>query len=257
MNTILHQITGRILIDEKKNFDSFRPDSYSLVERKPPLDVLEQIERKGFLFIAEVKKASPSKGMIQEDFNALDLARLYEKAGAGAISVLTEKNFFLGSKEDLKIIKKSVGIPVLRKDFLIHPCQIYESYNLGADFILFIAACLEEKNLKILYTEATNLNLQVLIEVHTEEELFRALKLHPKIIGINNRNLETFKIDRNTSLRLKKHIPESVKVIGESGIHSPSHVRELKDAGFSGVLVGEALCASSSPLKKLRELMNV
>jgi indole-3-glycerol phosphate synthase len=194
--------------------------------------------------------------MIQEGLTALELSRLYEKAGAGAISVLTEKNYFLGSKEDLKAIKRSVGIPVLRKDFLIHPFQIYESYNLGADFILLIAACLDDENLKMLYTEASHLGLHVLLEVHTEEELFRALKLDPKIIGINNRNLETFEVDRKTSFRLKKLIPESIKVISESGIRSPSHIRELKDAGFSGVLVGEALCASSSPRRKLRELMN-
>ncbi len=255
MKVILQRITSRILIEERENFDSFRPDSFHLLERKPPLDVLQLMET-GFFFIAEVKKASPAKGMIREDLNALDLARLYERAGAGAISVLTEKNFFSGSKEDLKAIARNIRIPVLRKDFLIHPYQIYESYNLGADFILLIVACLDDENLKLLYMEALHLDLQVIMEVHTEEELFRALKLNPKIIGINNRDLETFAIDRETSFNLKRLIPESIKVISESGIHSPSHIRELKDAGFSGVLVGEALCASLSPGEKLEELMN-
>jgi len=255
MNTILQKITSRILIDEKKNFDAFCPCSFILGERKTPLDVVQLMET-GFFFIAEVKKASPSKGVIKKDLDAPGLARAYEKAGASAVSVITEKNFFLGSKEDLKAIKRSVEIPVLRKDFLIHPYQIYESYNLGADFILLIAACLDQEILMRLYTEALNLNLQVLLEVHNEEELFRVLEINPKIIGINNRNLETFQVDRKISFRLKKLIPKSVKVISESGIHSPSHVREFKDAGFSGVLVGEALCASPSPRRKLKELMN-
>ncbi len=255
MNTILQKIIGRILEEEKKTFDSFCPDSFNFVERKPPLDVLKLMEA-GFFFIAEVKKASPSKGMIKESLDVLNLSKQYEKAGARAISVLTEKNFFHGSKEDLRAIKKSVQIPVLRKDFLIHPYQIYESYNLGADFILLIAACLNEESLKMLYTEALNLNLQVLLEIHNEKELFRVLNLNPKIIGINNRNLETFEVDRETSFRLKKLIPENVKVISESGIHHPSHIRELKDAGFSGALVGEVLCSSSSPGNTLKELIN-
>ncbi|MFW6159729.1 MAG: indole-3-glycerol phosphate synthase TrpC [Acidobacteriota bacterium] len=255
MNTILKKIIKRILIDEKKNFDSFCPDSFSLLKRKPPFDVLKLME-KDFFFIAEVKKASPSKGIIKEGLDVIKLSRTYEKAGASAVSVVTEKNFFLGSKEDLKAVKRNVGIPVLRKDFLIHPYQIYESYNLGADFILLIAASLNEKDLKKLYTEALSLNLQVLLEIHNEKELFRVLNLNPKIIGINNRNLETFEVERETSFRLKKLIPENVKVISESGIHHPSHIRELKDAGFSGALVGEVLCSSSSPGNTLKELIN-
>lgn len=255
MITILNKIIKRILNDEKDNFVSFHSDSFGLLERKPPLDVLKLME-KDFFFIAEVKKASPSKGIIKEGLDVIKLSRTYEKAGVSAISVVTEKNFFLGSKEDLIEVKRNVGIPVLRKDFIIHPYQVYESYNLGADFILLIAACLDEKGLKKLYTEALSLNLQVLIEVHNKEELFRALRLNPNIIGINNRNLETFEVERETSFRLKKFIPESVKVISESGIYHPSHIRELKDAGFSGALVGEVLCASPSPWRKLKELLN-
>jgi indole-3-glycerol phosphate synthase len=255
MNTILKQIIEQISTDEKEKFDSFHPDSFRLLERKPPFDVRTLMEQ-GFFFIAEVKKASPSKGIINKRLDVIGLAEEYEQAGAGAVSVLTEKNYFLGSKEDLTAVKTNVEIPVLRKDFLIHPYQIYESYNLGADFILLIAACLDEEKLKNLYAEALNLNLQVLLEVNSEEELFRVLKLNPDIIGINNRNLETFEVDRKTSLRLKKLIPESIRVISESGLHSPSHIRELKDAGFSGVLVGEILCSSPSPGETLRELMN-
>jgi indole-3-glycerol phosphate synthase len=255
MNTILKKIIKRIFIEEKKNFDSFHPHSFNLLKRKSPFDVLKLME-KDFFFIAEVKKASPSKGIIKEGLDVIKLSRTYEKTGASAVSVVTEKNFFLGSKEDLKAVKRNVGIPVLRKDFLIHPYQIYESYNLGADFILLIAACLDEKDLKKLYTEALSLNLPVLLEIHNEKELFRVLNLNPKIIGINNRNLETFKVDRKKSFRLKKHIPESIKVISESGIHHPSHIRELKDAGFSGALVGEVLCSSSSPGNTLKELIN-
>jgi len=256
MNTFLKQIIKQISTDEKEQFDSFHPDSFRLLERKPPLDVRPLME-KGFFFIAEVKKASPSKGIIKESLDVIRLAEEYQQAGAGAVSVVTEKNYFLGSKEDLTAVKRNVEIPVLRKDFLIHPYQIYESYNLGADFILLIAACLDEENLKNLYADALNLNLQVLLEVHNEEELFRVLKLNPDMIGINNRNLVTFEVDRKTSLRLKKLIPESIKVISESGLHSPSHIRELKGAGFSGVLVGEILCSSPSPGETLRELMNV
>ncbi|MBN2245533.1 MAG: indole-3-glycerol phosphate synthase TrpC [Candidatus Aminicenantes bacterium] len=255
MNTILKQIIKQIWTDEKKKFDSFHPDSFRLLARKPPLDVLPLME-KDFFFIAEVKKASPSKGIIKEGLDVIGLAGDYEKAGAGAVSVVTEKNYFLGSKEDLKAVKINVEIPVLRKDFIIHPYQIYESYNLGADFILMIAACLDEETLRKMYAEALNLNLRVLLEVHNEEELFRVLQLNPDMIGINNRNLETFEVDRKTSLKLKKLIPESIQVISESGIHASSHVRELKDAGFSGVLVGEVLCSSPFPGETLRELLN-
>jgi indole-3-glycerol phosphate synthase len=255
MSAILDQITSRIWTDEKENFESFSPESFALVERTPPIDIL-RLMGTGFFFVAEVKKASPSKGRMAEHLNSLEMARIYEKAGVDAVSVITEKHFFLGSKEDLKTIKQNLGIPVLRKDFLIHPYQIYESYNLGADFILLIAACLDDENLERLYKEALRLGLHALCEVHTEEELFRVLKLDPKIVGINNRNLNTFEVDRETSFKLKKLIPETIKVISESGIHSPLHIRKLKDSGFSGVLVGEALLTSSSPLRKLQELMN-
>jgi len=255
MSAVLQSIIDRILLEERENFRSFSAETFAFLKRKPPIDVVEVMEGR-FFFIAEVKKASPSRGPLARNLDSLELALQYEKAGASAVSVLTEKNFFLGSKEDLKTIKHHLSIPVLRKDFLIHPYQVYESYNLGADFILLIAACLHDENLERLYKEALNLGLQVLCEAHTEEDLLRILRLNPKIIGINNRNLKTLEVDRTTSFRLKKLIPESVRVISESGIYAPSHVRELKEEGFSGVLVGEALSTSSSPLRKLRELMN-
>jgi indole-3-glycerol phosphate synthase len=252
---ILEEITARIEAEERQNFLSFSAAGFTLVEREKPVDVLKILDKK-FSFIAEVKKRSPSKGVLRENFNPVAIALSYERAGASAISVITEKNYFSGEKEYLSLVKSSVRLPVLRKDFLIHPYQVYESYNLGADFVLLIAACLTKESLKNMSEAAESLGLQALVEVHDEEELEKALEVNPRMIGINNRNLETFEVDLRTSFRLKKQIPDRIHVISESGINSPEQIRKLREKGFSGVLIGEYLLKQKDVTAALEGLID-
>lgn len=256
MNSILKKITERIIEDNAEVFNSFSVSTFKLVERSQPIDIFPLI-KESFFVITEVKKASPSKGVIRKNFNPVEIAMAYEKAGASAISVITEKNFFKGSPENLELIRKAgVKLPLLRKDFIIHPFQVYQSYNLGADFILLIAACLDDSILANLYALSLSLGMQVLIEIHNEQELKRILPLKPKLIGINNRDLNTFSIDISTSFSLKERIPSDIFVISESGIQSNEDVLTLKEKKFSGILVGESLLRKDDLQKALRELLN-
>lgn len=252
---ILDRIVAAIRQDEAEAFAAFSADYFTLVRRQPPNSLVDRLRRQ-FGVIAEVKRASPSKGVIRESFDHLLIATAYEKAGAAALSVLTEKNFFQGAKRYLREIKDSTALPVLRKDFIIHPMQIYESYNLGADAVLLIAACLSDEDLSRLYKAATGLGMEVLFEVHDLAELRRVLLLKPEMIGVNNRDLKTFKVDIAASLKLKKHIPENIVAVAESGIKSRADVRRLRQAGFSGVLVGELLLRAADPGVALRKLIN-
>lgn len=252
---ILERITCRIRLDEARHFAGFSPRAFSLRKREPPLDILSRMEQ-GFAVIAEVKRGSPSRGIIRRNFDPPTIAAAYEAGGAAAVSVLTEKNHFGGSKEYLRLVKERISLPVLRKDFLVHPYQIYESYNLGADWVLLIAACLTSVELRQLHEAALSLGMEALLEVHDESELARVLELNPRIIGINNRDLKTFKVDLDTSLRLKELIPPSIRVISESGIGSHSQLIRLREAGFSGVLVGEYLLKSDNIAGTLAELIH-
>lgn len=255
-NFILDRITRRVREEEKHNFKNFRPDLFRLVKRPDPIDVLHIIE-KNFFVIAEAKKGSPSRGIIRHDFRPVDIALSYRDAGASAISVITEQFFFYGHKLYLQKVKKAVGLPVLRKDFLIHPFQVYESYNLGADFLLLIVACLTDGQLSEMYSITKFLGMEALIEVHTEEELERALRINPRLIGINNRNLKTFDVNIETSFRLKKQIPpgQNIYVISESGISSPEHIARLKEENFNGALIGESLLKQNDTGSALQELL--
>jgi len=252
---ILDKIIAGINKDEEANFRAFSPGSFSLKRREKPRDILGRLKQE-FCLIAEVKKSSPSRGLIKEDLDPVELALSYQQAGAAAISVVTEKNFFAGQKEYLSAVKDKVQIPVLRKDFLVHPYQVYESYNLGADFILLIAASLSKENLKMMYETSLALGMEVLVEVHNREDIGKALPLKPSIIGINNRNLQTFQVDFRTSLRLRKYIPPDVNLISESGISSPEQIAILRKEGFSGVLIGEYLLRQKDVAEAIRELMN-
>ncbi len=254
METILQRIVERIEKDERENFANFDPENFELKRSKPVLPVPELI-RNNFFVIAEVKKGSPSKGIIREDFDPLSLAREYERAGAGAVSVITEKNFFFGNKMYLSAIKEKVNIPVLRKDFIIHEFQIYEAYNLGADIILLITAALSEERLAELYKTASRLGIHTLAEVHNREELEIVLKTGCTILGINNRDLKTFSVDINKAFKLKKNIPDTIPVICESGIKSYEEIKRLKDEGFSGALIGESLLKRNNVFKAFRELI--
>jgi indole-3-glycerol phosphate synthase len=199
---------------------------------------IEVLQKDGLSIIGEVKKASPSKGLIKEIFDPLELACEYESC-VDAISVLTEENFFLGSPEYLKKITAGIGIPVLRKDFIIEEVQIYEAKILGASAILLITAILDKKTLRKFIETAESLGLDPLVEVHTKEEVETALEAGAKIIGINNRDLKTFEVNLNTTIELSKLIPKDKVTVSESGVKDEMDIKKLKKAEIDGVLIGE------------------
>jgi indole-3-glycerol phosphate synthase len=205
-------------------------------------------------FICEVKKASPSKGIISGHFPYLDIAREYESAGAAAISVLTEPSFFLGSDQYLKEIKQEVKLPVLRKDFTIDPYQIYEAKLLGADAVLLICAILDTGTVKEYIKTADSLGLSCLVEAHDEKELNSALEAGARIIGVNNRNLKTFEVDINTSARLRELVPKDTLFVSESGIKTPGDISVLRKNGTNAVLIGETLMKSNNISEELKRL---
>ena len=207
--------------------------------------------------IAEVKRASPSLGVINEDVDILQVAREYEKGGATAISVLTEENFFKGHLSYLHLIKKETSLPVLQKDFILDPFQIYEGRVSGADAILLIAALLDREQLNDFVNLAKSLHMTPLVEIHNENDLDKISDFDLSLIGINNRDLKTFEVDLRTTFHLKRLIPLKAKVISESGIKSPQDVRLLREAGINGILVGETLMRSSDPASKIKELINI
>ncbi|OPX90479.1 MAG: Indole-3-glycerol phosphate synthase [Pelotomaculum sp. PtaB.Bin104] len=206
--------------------------------------------------IAETKKASPSKGIIRQEYNPEDLARAYELDGAAAVSVLTEERFFLGHPEHLSRVKKVTKLPVLRKDFIIDPYQIFESRALGADAILLIAAALTPGQLIEFQSLAAGLGLACLVEVHTEAELTAVLMTDAQIIGINNRDLRTFQTDLNTTFKLLKLINDAgITIVSESGIKSVQDIERLLEHGVQAALVGEALVSSADPGASLIKLL--
>lgn len=197
--------------------------------------------------IAEIKKASPSKGVIREDFNPALIARSYFEHGAACLSVLTDEHFFQGSDDYLKQVRAEVELPVLRKDFMIDPYQLYEARVIGADCILLIVAMLGDTTLRELAVLAADLQLDVLVEVHTEDELERALELGLNMVGINNRNLKTFDTSINNTLDLLSLVPDDVLVVTESGIHTKQDVELLQANGVNTFLVGEAFMRADDP----------
>jgi indole-3-glycerol phosphate synthase len=202
-------------------------------------------------FICEVKRASPSKGIIAADCSCLDVARSYESAGASAISVLTEPRYFLGQDRDLARIARHVNIPVLRKDFIIDAYQLYETKCLGATAVLLITATLDQQDLALFIRIAHDLGLSALVEVHSEDELHLALLAGARIIGINNRNLATFDVDLQTTFRLRPLVPKDRLLVSESGIHSPEQIAQLRQIGIHAVLVGETLMRSQNKKQTL------
>jgi len=207
--------------------------------------------------IAEIKKASPSLGIIREDFNPVEIARIYEAGGAAAISVLTDEKFFRGSLSYLTDVKKSVNLPILRKEFIIDSYQIYEARSAGADAILLIAALLSVKEMQNYLDLAGELGMDCLAEIHSEAELKQVLQTNAHIIGINNRDLATFKTDLGTTLRLIPMIPAEKIVVSESGIKSRADVEKLMKEGVDAILVGETLMKSDDISAKLRELLGL
>ena len=207
------------------------------------------------LLIAEVKKASPSKGVIREDFDPAGIARVYEESGATCLSVLTEKRFFHGDLEYLGRIRKSVALPLLRKDFIIDEYQIHEARAAGADAVLLIAACLERQQLEDFIGSANEIGLDALVESHTYRELDKSLLAGASLVGINNRDLMTFTVSLQTTLDLLKDIPEDRTVVSESGIKRRDDVVALRQAGVDAILVGESLMREKDISKKVKELL--
>ena len=210
--------------------------------------------------IAEVKKASPSAGVIRPDFDPVAIAKTYEEAGASCISVLTDERFFQGSKEYMRDIRNAVHIPILRKDFIIDPLQILEAIEYGADAILLIASILSDHELKLFLSTATGAGLDVLVEVHDETELKRALDAGAALIGINNRDLRTFRVSLQTSIDLigkaRALAPKNTKIfVAESGIHTHKDVQKLAQAGAQAILVGESLMREKDIAAKVHELL--
>lgn len=205
-------------------------------------------------FICEVKKASPSKGIIAPEFPYLQIAREYEAAGAAAISCLTEPEFFLGRDQYLQEIARQVAIPVLRKDFTIDPYQIYEAKVLGADAVLLICSLLDEAELKTYLELAGELGLSALVEAHDEEEIHAAINAGARIIGVNNRNLKDFSVNAENCLALRSQVPEGILFVAESGIRTAQDIEKLRKAKVDAVLIGETLMRSPDKKKMLEEL---
>lgn len=222
---------------------------------RPPGVFLDAITAPGLSVIAEVKRASPSKGDIRPDLRVEEIVRAYESGGARAISVLTEERYFKGSLADLRQARSSTALPILRKDFIVDPYQIWEAAEAGADAVLLIVAALPPLELESLMSVAREAGLGALVEVHASAELEIAASAGADIIGINNRNLSTFSVNLETTLNLLESVPQGCATVSESGIRNREDAALLDDAGVDAILVGETLMRSPDPGKKLRQLI--
>jgi indole-3-glycerol phosphate synthase len=267
--TILDEIAARTRLrvagaQKTAPFEQVRAQALALAEKQrtetaadaffEALAAPRNSSRGGMAFICEVKKASPSKGIIAADFPYLEIAREYEAAGAAAISVLTEPEYFLGSDVFLREIAAAVGIPALRKDFIVAPYQIYEAKLLGASAVLLICALLDTQTLAEYIGIAADVGLAALVETHNEAEVEQALRAGARIIGINNRDLKTFSVDLGVTARLRKLVPAGLLVVAESGITSPDETRALRDLGVDAALIGESLMRAADKKRFLAEL---
>jgi indole-3-glycerol phosphate synthase len=257
---ILDEIVAHTLqeLERKKRSVSMAELRGMALEQPPPLDFAAAIKGEGIQLIAEVKKASPSKGVIRPDFNPTEIAQAYASNGAAAISVLTEAKYFQGSLEHLQDIGNVLGnkrLPLLRKDFLCDPYQVYESRAYGADSVLLIAAILKPAELQELLELSHELDMSCLVEVHNEAEVEIALESRARIIGINNRDLATFAVDLATTERLRPLIPSDRIVVSESGIKERGDIERLRQVDIDAVLVGEALMSAPDIGAKMRELL--
>ena len=253
LNTIITQKREEVE-QRKKNMPLSRLEE-RITQQQAPLDFAIALGGNDTRLIAEVKQASPSRGVLRPSFDPVALAKSYIQGGAAAISVLTEANYFQGSIDYLAAIREEVELPLLRKDFIFDPYQVYESRAYGADALLLIVAILSQQQLEELLSLSHSLGLSCLIEVHREDEVERALQSQAKIIGINNRDLNTFTIDINTTRRLRPLIPQPRIVVSESGISHRSDVKRLRGWGINAVLVGESLVTASDIQTKMRGLI--
>lgn len=269
MSTILDQIvqTKREEVAERRRRVPLEQLKETIATLGRPRNFFNAVTKKGskpLNLIAEVKKASPSAGVIRADFDPVAIAREYESAGADALSVLTDEKYFQGSLDYLCQVRDAVKLPVLRKDFIIDPYQVYESRAAGADAILLIAECLDASELIDLQILATEMNLTCLIEVHDMDNLIRVRDRvigfphrSYSLLGINNRDLRTFRTDLGTTLRMAELVEDRRVLVSESGIHTYQDIRKLEQAGVAAVLVGESLMRSDNIGQKIRELFNL
>ncbi|HDQ73024.1 MAG TPA: indole-3-glycerol phosphate synthase TrpC [Chloroflexi bacterium] len=227
----------------------------AVTQAPPPRDFGDALRAPDVSLIAEVKKASPSKGVICEDFDPVALARAYEAHGAAAVSVLTDAHFFQGRLDDLRAVRQAVEVPVLRKDFVIDPYQVYEARAAGADAVLLIVAALDDARLLELHRLVRDLGMTALVEVHDGRELERALVVGPRVVGVNNRDLRTFEVSLETTARLRAAIPVDVVLVSESGVHTPEDVARLAEIGAHAMLVGEALVRADDVGAKIQQLL--
>ena len=243
---------------KRKPLDEMRRDAESRVLTRDFVGAMRtKIAAGKPAVIAEIKKASPSKGVLRADFVPADIAQSYAESGAACLSVLTDQQFFQGSVDYLKQARASCGLPVLRKDFIVDAYQVYESRVMGADCILLIAACLDDVQMKSLEAQAMALDMAVLVEVHDEAELERALRLRTPLVGINNRNLKTFEVSLETTLGLLGKVPADRLLVTESGIMTPQDVQRMRAAQVNAFLVGEAFMRAEDPGAALAQLFDM
>ena len=250
----------RTEVEKRKREVSLAELKQRLVQAPPIRPFAQAIRRQAnepIRLIAELKKASPSKGVFRDDFEPEAILRAYEKSPASALSILTDEPFFQGSLDNLLLARQLTTKPLLRKDFIVDEFQLYEARIYGADAVLLIVAALDESQLRDLLKLAMELNMDALVEVHTEDELEKALRAGAQIIGVNNRNLRTFEVDLNTTLKLRKLVPTDCIVVSESGIETREQVRRLEEAGVDAILVGETLVRSPDPTAKAKELLGI
>jgi len=227
-----------------------------IARQKPPLDLALALKGDNIRLITEVKRASPSRGILSPNFNPIKLAQTYAEGGAAAISVLTEANYFMGSIEHLAAINEAVGLPLLRKDFILDSYQIYESRAYGADALLLIAAILSQEQLNEFLSLSRSIGLRCLVEVHNINDVERAVLSGAQIIGINNRDLNTFVVDINTTRRIRPLVPKEKIVVSESGIKSRRDIERLRKWGVNAVLVGEALVIADDISARMKALLS-
>ncbi|MDF1744171.1 MAG: indole-3-glycerol phosphate synthase TrpC [Gimesia sp.] len=260
MDNILEEIITlkRTEVSKAKEARPFEVLAEQLHAAPPVRDFVNSLSTHGPVgMIAEVKKASPSAGLIREDFQPVEIAQIYETSGAACISVLTDEHYFQGHLNYLKEVRNAVAIPVLRKDFIIDRYQILEARITGADCVLLIAECLDECELEQLYAYALELGMSALVEIYEPKNLKRVLKLSPPMLGINNRNLKTFVTTLDHSIQLSAKIPADCLLISESGIRNRQDVLRLQSAGVRGILVGETLMRAPDISEKVKELLEV
>lgn len=248
-------ILDKIVAAKKETLKDY-PETIEVASKRKPVPFKERVEKDGRLgIISEIKRASPSAGDINTDMTPVEQAGLYTAGGTTAISILTEEKFFKGSLKDLSSVRQAVDVPILNKDFIIDERQIIDAYNHGADIILLIVTILNDEQLEAFYKKAESLGMEVIVEVHDEAELKRGLKINPEIIGINNRDLKTFKVDLNNTVRLiDEYYDENILFIAESGVKTAEDAIKMAEGKAQCLLVGETLMKADHPAEMIREL---